>query len=275
MIDVAPGEVLAASGIVKFVAEIAVFTVEKEVYGYRQRGDHVDRASQRRKPRISLRCLRIHRTWNDFVLRHWRGAFSLPMRRRSCSFSSHAKSRSLASLGMTTRNEDFFCNLLGLGGGSSSDQRSGLDVIEFRPAFFQVGIALLFELILVRPRVVAIAFVHHFDDVHAIAIDHAERCEAHAIEAAVVLEVDKYLRGTGIGTGGREDQCAALVGLRYRIVLNIGVFPGGGDGGIRADTELHHESRHHAEKCGVIVIMVLNQVVETVSAKRSPGAGDG
>src|SRR5258707_14471389 len=139
---------------------------------------------------------------------------------------------------------------LRLRGSRTFYQRCGLDVIELGPALLQIRITLFFDLILIGAGAVAVTFVHHFDHVHAVAVDDAKWREAHAVEAAVVLQIDKYLRGAGIRSRSSEDDGAALVGLGNRIVLNVGMLPRGRNRGIRADSKLHDEPGHNAEERG-------------------------
>jgi len=83
------------------------------------------------------------------------------------------------------------------------------------------------------------------------------------------------LCGAGIGTGGCEDNCAALVGLRNRIIFNIRLFPGLADGRIRADAKLYDELWDYPEERGVVIEMMLHQIVETISADGRPCASHG
>src|SRR5258706_3494122 len=159
---------------------------------------------------------------------------------------------------------------LRLRGSRTFCQRCGLDVIELGPALFQIGITLFFDLILIGAGAVAVTFIHHLDNVHAVAVDNAKWREAHAIEATVVLQIDKYLRGAGIRSRGSKDDGAALIGLGNRIVFYVGVLPRGRNRGIRADAKLHDEPGHHAAERGVVIIMILNQIVEAVGSNGRP-----
>src|SRR5208283_5543164 len=81
--------------------------------------------------------------------------------------------------------------------------------------------------------------------------------------------------GGRVGAGGGEDESAAFVALAGRVILNSGLFPGGVDRRIGAEAELDHEISMDTEEAGVIEIVVLDEIVEAVSAERRPGAGDG
>jgi hypothetical protein len=98
--------------------------------------------------------------------------------------------------------------------------------------------------------------------------------EALRVEEAIVSEIDEELRGAGVGAGSGEDDGAALVAFAVGIILNGGLFPGGGNRGIGADTKLRDEIGKHAEEMGVVEIVVLDEIVEAVCAKRSPCASN-
>jgi hypothetical protein len=59
------------------------------------------------------------------------------------------------------------------------------------------------------------------------------------------------------------------------IVLDLGLFPGGADRRIRADAELRDEIGDGAEDDSVVVEVVLDEIVEAVSAEGRPCASDG
>lgn len=106
-------------------------------------------------------------------------------------------------------------------------------------------------------------------------VDGAERGEAGLIKERVVFKIDEDLRRTGIRSCGGEDDRAFFVGLGDGIVLDLGLFPCGADGGIRADAELRDEIGNGAEDDGVVIEVVFDEIVEAVGSERRPGAVDG
>ncbi len=170
----------------------------------------------------------------------------------------------------------------GLGGGGSGLGRSGdtndgggLDGVEARPLGGKIFFATLADGVLIHAGGVAVLVVKHFDEFHAIAINHPEGGEALGIERGVVFEIDEKLRGAGVGSGGGEDDGAALVALRVRIVLDGGLVPCGGSRRTSADTELRDEIGKDAEETSIIEVVVLDEIVEAIGAERRPGARDG
>src|SRR6266481_1832893 len=160
------------------------------------------------------------------------------------------------------------------GSGSAGEQRRRLYCIELGPAFIKVGLSFLFDLRLVGTCVVAVLVIEHFDHLHSIAFYHAERRESHTVEAHVVLEIDKHLRGARVRPGGGKRDVPLLVALCHRVILNISPLPGRSHSWIRANPKLRDEGRHHAEDAGVVIEMMLDQIVEAVSPQRRPGSRD-
>lgn len=146
---------------------------------------------------------------------------------------------------------------------------SQLDPGDVREIFCEVGVALRGDLVLLR--LLAVLRVDLVDHVHAFD-DFSEGCEAHAVEAGVVSEVDEELGGARVGAGGGEDQAAARVALLDGVVLNIGLVPRLVDGGIGAESELHDEAGHDTEEAGVGEEAVADEVVEAVRAEGRPVA---
>src|SRR5204863_7520460 len=107
---------------------------------------------------------------------------------------------------------------------------------------------LLFELILIRSSAIAITLIHHFHNIHSVAVDNTKWGEAHSVQAAVVFQIDEDLSGAGVWPGSGKHNCTALIALGDRIIFYFRVFPCGGDSGGGADSELHHKIGNHAEK---------------------------
>src|SRR5260370_18978050 len=90
---------------------------------------------------------------------------------------------------------------------------------------------------------------------------------------SVVLQIDEDLRRTRIWHARfLICQVAALVGLRYRLILDIGLLPRRRNGRIRTDPEWHDEARYHAEKTAVVIELMLHQIVQAAGAVRAPRA---
>src|SRR5262245_7745584 len=153
--------------------------------------------------------------------------------------------------------------------------RRRLDEVELGEALFEIGVALTLNAALIGSvpvrgalAVAAIERVHHLHAGH----DLAEGRKALAVEPGIVAEIDEYLRRARVGPGGGEGDRAALIAVLYRIVLDVGVTPDGGDVGIAVDAELHHEALDHAEEARVVEKSVLDQIVEAIGALRRPVA---
>src|SRR5262245_5153767 len=123
--------------------------------------------------------------------------------------------------------------------------RCFLDVVHAREFFHQIRIALALKPALVRTaparRSLAIFSVKRIDDIHP-GHDATERRKTHPIEIGIVRKVDEHLACAGIGPGGCEGDCAALVALRHGIVADLGGAPARHHAGIAVDAELHHEA---------------------------------
>src|SRR6185312_7362148 len=96
-----------------------------------------------------------------------------------------------------------------------------LHVIELRKALREVGIALGLDAVLVGAgavrRALAVSRVKLVDDIHP-RNDLAERRKAHAVELAVVGEIDEHLRRARIRSRRREGDHAARIVLRDLVV---------------------------------------------------------
>src|SRR6266480_1726462 len=155
------------------------------------------------------------------------------------------------------------------------DQRGGLDRVQLGPAFVEIGLTQLGDLILFGTSAVSVLVVEHVYHLHSLSIDVAERCKALPVEPRVVAQIDEDLRRAGIWHARfRIRQVAALVGLCDRLILNIGLLPCGRNRRIGADAKLNDEAGHNAEETGVVIEVVLNQIVEAVGADGSPSAID-
>ncbi len=123
--------------------------------------------------------------------------------------------------------------------------------------------------VLVHASVIAIDVIEHLDNFHAIAIDNAKGSETLTVErGGIVANVDKQLRGAGVGARSGEHNSSLLVALAMGVILNSGLFPSGSNIRIGAKTELRDKAGNNAEKMGVIEIVVLHKIVEAVCAQR-------
>ena len=156
-------------------------------------------------------------------------------------------------------------------GWSGEDDGGCLDLVEVGELFFEVGVALGDDLVLVGGF--AVAGVDFVDDAHAID-DGAEGGEAHFVELGIVVVVDEELGGAGVGSGGGEDEGAAGVGVGDGVVLDGGVVPDLVDGGAGVESELDDEAGEDAEEGGVGEVSVADEVVEAVGAEGRPVAMD-
>merc|ERR1740138_1624808 len=120
------------------------------------------------------------------------------------------------------------------------------DLRELREALVEVAVALRLNGALVWLLAAVINLLHYL---HAVALHHAKRREAHAVEARVVDVVDEKLRGTRVWrTGLRERDVAGLVAHLHRLVLNRLRTPVRAGLWVTAQAELHHERGDDAEE---------------------------
>ena len=158
------------------------------------------------------------------------------------------------------------------------DDGRGLDIIEVREIFFQVGVAFHLNATLIRSMtaelrrvaIPAVNFVHH---VHSFG-HFAERRETLPIETGVVAEVDEQLRGARVWTGGGKSDGAARVAALDGVVWYRRFAPLRGDVRVAVDAELAHEAGNHTEEGDVRKVAGTNQVVKTVRAVGRKRAGD-
>src|SRR5437660_510611 len=66
MIHVTPGEMLAASCVIEFVTEVAVFPVEQKMDQHSERREEIHGAVQRCQPRTVFSCLLAHQSGKGF-----------------------------------------------------------------------------------------------------------------------------------------------------------------------------------------------------------------
>src|SRR5271166_404701 len=161
-----------------------------------------------------------------------------------------------------------------------ADDHGGLDVVELRPALVEIGLALLFDLFLVGAaalgRAFAIVAIQTVNHGHAVG-DLSEGRKAHGVQTLVVAEIDEYLGGACVGTGGGERNVSAEIALGNGIIFQIRFRPDGRNGWVGAKSELGHEGRiiENAEEAGVVIEMMPYEIVEAVGTEWGPGARDG
>src|SRR5271163_484599 len=147
-----------------------------------------------------------------------------------------------------------------------------LDAVKFRESFFEISIALIRDFLLMIGGRLLVAAVKILNHVHARSY-LAEWGETLGvvIESGVVAQIDENLRRTRIRTSRLSERNRAFgIGLRDRIVLDVGALPSLVDRGAPGQSKLHYEAGNNAKKFYATEIAVLDQIVETVSFIRSP-----
>src|SRR6266446_10633023 len=66
MIHVTPGEMLATSCVIEFIAEVAVFSVEQKMDEHSKRREEIHRVVQRCQSRTVFSCLLAHQSGKGF-----------------------------------------------------------------------------------------------------------------------------------------------------------------------------------------------------------------
>src|SRR5689334_12882611 len=92
------------------------------------------------------------------------------------------------------------------------------------------------------------------------------------IASGVVAQVDENLRGARSRAGVGKGNIAGCVVDLERVIRNGFMTPSLRDPGIAGDAKLDSPPRNHAEEARVVVIMLADQLVKTVSAFRRPVA---
>src|SRR5438876_10261644 len=82
MIHVTPGEMLAASCVIEFVTEVAVFPVEQKMDEHSERREEIHGAVQRCQPRTVFSCLLAHQSGKDFCAARLHAFFARLVRAR-------------------------------------------------------------------------------------------------------------------------------------------------------------------------------------------------
>src|SRR5260370_40899145 len=103
----------------------------------------------------------------------------------------------------------------------AGEQGRRLYGIELWPAFIKVWVSLAFNLRLIGTCFVAILVIEHFDHFHSVAFHHAERRETHTVEARVVDEIYKHLRGARIRPSRGKRDVRFFFTLCSTIILHI------------------------------------------------------
>lgn len=159
------------------------------------------------------------------------------------------------------------------GRGCGRFERRGPDDIQLGEILFQIGTPSLAHQGLIGPPTVGsalpVAAVQLIHDVHAVS-HHAERREPVFVQRCVVPKIDEDLGRPGIGTRGRKGHSSATIAFDMRIVSDVGLFPGRGNFGVRAQSKLRHKAGNNAKESRAVVVVMLNEVVETVRAVRRP-----
>jgi hypothetical protein len=144
---------------------------------------------------------------------------------------------------------------------------SGLDEAEVGEGFLEVGVALALNLPLVGLlsvfRIDLVDNIHTFDNL-------GKGRKTHAIEVAVVVEVDEELGGTGIFARGSKHEGASLVALNDRVVFDGLGPPLRSDLGIRVNPELGDEVGHYSEKTDTVEEGSVQHLFEAGGADRGP-----
>ena len=149
-------------------------------------------------------------------------------------------------------------------GGGRSD-RCGLNTIDIREVFVEIGLPFVGNRALVRAF--AIAAIELLDDVHA-GSHLAKWRKALAVVSGIIPQIDEELGGASVRAGSGKGKRAGTIALGNRIVLDIGALPGPVDGRVGAEAELDDEAGNDAEEGGVVVEAMFDQVM-----KRSAPSG--
>jgi len=151
-----------------------------------------------------------------------------------------------------------------------------LDAVKFREVLLEISVSLIRDFILMAGGRVSIAAVKILNYIHAggYLAEWSEALPA-VIESGVVAQVDKHLGRTRVRTSCLSERNRAFsIGLRDRIVLDVGILPCFIHSRASSQSELDHESGHDAKKFYATEVAVLNEIVETVSFIRSPRPRD-
>src|SRR2546430_2581697 len=159
---------------------------------------------------------------------------------------------------MATPNDYITLRLRGCRG--RPDQRGGLDRVQLGPAFIEIGLTQLGDLILFGTSAVSVLVVEHVYHLHSLSIDVAERCKALPVEPRVVAQIDEDLRRAGIWHARfRIRQVAALVGLCDRLIRNIGLFPRRRNRWIGADTRSEEHTSELQSQSNLVCRLLLEK----------------
>src|SRR5260370_39433198 len=85
-----------------------------------------------------------------------------------------------------------YLRLPALRGGT--DLRGGLDGVQLGPAFIEIGLTQLGDLILVRTSAIPILVVKHLYHLHSLSIDIAEGCQTLPVHPALALQIYSNFR---------------------------------------------------------------------------------
>ena len=160
---------------------------------------------------------------------------------------------------------------------SLGDDRRLLHVVEPREVLVEVVVAAELDQPLVGTAAarsaLAIPGVQLVHDLHPID-DLPEGRETHAVQPAVVPEVDEDLGRPRVRAGHGVADEAPRVARHDRVVGDLLLSPGRRHRRVAVDPELRHEPGDHAEEAHVVVVAVGNEVVEAVCAVGRPGTVD-
>src|ERR1700735_4032046 len=149
-----------------------------------------------------------------------------------------------------------------------------LDAVKLGEILFEIGVALIRDLILVRAC--AVAAVKIFAHVHTGGyLPEWSEALAAMVEPAIAAQVDKNLCRARIWISRLSERNRTLgIGLRDRIVLDVGALPGLIDSRAPCQSELHYEPGNDPKKLDAVEIAVLDQIVKSIGFIWSPRTRD-